>query len=369
MCVAYIQRNAASPRPYQTTMRETYLDTARGAGIVLVVFGHALRGVGAAGLVPGGAPAVWAAALDYTIYTFHMPLFFLLSGLHVERSLRGSGRGFLPAKLRAVVYPYLLWSGLQGAVQLVMATHGMNHAFVAADLLAIGWRPFGQFWFLYALMLCMLLAWALAQAAPALLRAHWPLAGLAALGLALGASTHWGIVSLALMNWPFFALGLLASEYLPRLVAHGATPGRIAASGAAFAVAVLFAHGRGEADSVWAVPAALAGLALTLQLAWRAEQMRDAPRWRIWLESAGIASMPIYLTHILVTAGVRIALQQVGVATPGMATLTLHLALGTAAGLAAPMLLYALTLRAGVAGLAGFPPVPHAWAIAWKRAA
>ncbi|WDD95887.1 acyltransferase [Burkholderia sp. FERM BP-3421] len=350
-------------------MRETYLDTARGAGIFLVVFGHALRGVGAAGLVPDGAPAVWAAALDYTIHTFHMPLFFLLSGRHVERALRGAGHGFLPAQLRAVAHPYLLWSGLQGAAQLVMTTHGTNHAFGVADLLAIGWRPFGQFWFLYALMLCMLLAWALAHTAPALLRAHGPLAGLAALGLALGASTHWGIVSLALMNWPFFALGLLANEYLPRLVARGATPGRIAASGAAFAAAVLFAHGHGEADSVWAMPAALAGIALTLQLAWRADRMRDAPRWRIWLESAGIASMPIYLTHILVTASVRIALQHAGVATPAVATLALHLALGTTAGLAAPMLLYALTLRAGLAGVAGFPPLPHAWAIAWKRAA
>ena len=56
--------------------RSAALDVARGIGIVLVVWGHAIIGVqGALGDAPAGRFAVIA------IYAVHMPLFFFLSGL------------------------------------------------------------------------------------------------------------------------------------------------------------------------------------------------------------------------------------------------------------------------------------------------
>ena len=58
--------------------RVEWIDVAKGVGIVLVSFGHLRNGDG---------ESVWLPALDApidAIYLFHMPLFFLLGGAHVQ---------------------------------------------------------------------------------------------------------------------------------------------------------------------------------------------------------------------------------------------------------------------------------------------
>ncbi|MBN3825763.1 acyltransferase [Burkholderia sp. Ac-20384] len=339
-----------------TTARETSLDVARGAGIILVVYGHVLRGAVSSGLVPAGVPETVLAWVDYVIYTFHMPLFFFLSGLHVCSSLRGAPQRFMGAKVRTIVYPYLLWSILQGGAQIAMASHGTNHPFTIGDLLAIGWRPFAQFWFLYALMLCMIGAWLLARWVPAFPQTPMPprvrdaLVASAMLGLAIGAATQWGIVSTTLMNWPFFVAGVVASRALPGWLERNSHLAACALTATGFVVAVAFAHGFGSATSAWAVPAAFAGIALMLQLAYR---HASSPARAGWLAAIGYASMPIYLMHILVMAGVRIVLMRAGVGS-----LAIHLVIGTLAGVVVPMAVYLIALRTGTARVAGFPAWP-----------
>lgn len=105
--------------------RIEWIDAAKGMGIFLVVLGHALQ--------PGGlAPTV--------IWSFHMPLFFFLSGLTAKpwthESAPAIGRGF-----KSLVVPYLffslisiiLWSALKAPVsasetwssQLLQMTYGV----------------------------------------------------------------------------------------------------------------------------------------------------------------------------------------------------------------------------------------------------
>ncbi|KVE26560.1 acyltransferase [Burkholderia singularis] len=352
-------------------MRASYLDTARGAGIILVVYGHVLRGLVSAGLVPAGL-SDFLAATDYTIYTFHMPLFFLLSGLHVPKSLqRASGGEFLSSKLRTIVYPYLVWSVLQGGVQIALSSHGMNHPFTLHDLLAIGWRPFGQFWFLYALFICMLVAWAVAAVVPGLGARGGAVSGgvrallvaLAIGSLALAPFAQPDIAAKTLTYLPFFIFGMLIGDKLPALLARTSNLPAIGVVAAAFCAAVVFAHRFGDSTSVWAVPAGLAGTALVLMLVYRASlrggRAHSGQSRPSWLERIGFASMPIYLAHILATAGARIVLVKLGITNVGV-----HLALGTLAGVVAPMVLYALALRSGTARFIGFPPLPRTQAAA-----
>ncbi|MDN7588918.1 acyltransferase family protein [Burkholderia seminalis] len=340
-----------------TTARETSLDVARGAGIVLVVYGHVLRGAVASGLVPAGVPDTVLAWTDYVIYTFHMPLFFFLSGLHVCSSLRGAPQRFIGSKVRTIVYPYVLWSLLQGGAQIAMASHGTNHPFTLGDLLAIGWRPFAQFWFLYVLMLCMIAAWLLARWVPSFPlvpmtpRIRGALLASAVLGLVIGAMTQWGVISTALMNWPFFVAGVVVSRALPGWLERYSRPAMCGLTAVAFIAAVVFAHGAGSATSIWAVPAAFAGITLMLQLAYRHASSSARAGW---LAAIGYASMPIYLMHILVMAGVRIVLMRAGVGS-----LATHLVLGTLAGVAVPMVAYLIALRTGTARVAGFPAWPR----------
>ena len=64
--------------------RMAWLDNAKGLGIILVVIGHALGGLIDA--QPRSVPSEFRE-LFFLIYTVHMPLFFLLSGLLVGRRL------------------------------------------------------------------------------------------------------------------------------------------------------------------------------------------------------------------------------------------------------------------------------------------
>ncbi|AOZ68812.1 hypothetical protein LPB142_05335 [Rhodobacter xanthinilyticus] len=96
------------------TSRDLSLDIARGLGIVLVVFGHALRGLVSAGFVDDSG---WSVPVDYLIYTFHMPLFFVISGLLFSPSVQGQRAplgAFVTKILVLLAWPYLLWSLLQG---------------------------------------------------------------------------------------------------------------------------------------------------------------------------------------------------------------------------------------------------------------
>src|SRR4029079_13073257 len=88
----------------------------------------------------------------FAIYTFHMPLFFLLSGLMVEPRLARGARHFIGRLLPTVVWPYLLWSVLQFSAIALMGSLVTRPAGPWwPTILALPWRPVSQFWFLHAL--------------------------------------------------------------------------------------------------------------------------------------------------------------------------------------------------------------------------
>ena len=59
------------------TMRESWVDYAKGIGILLVVFGHVNRGLQAAGII-----------MPSKLYHFHMPLFFFCLACFLLSRLR-----------------------------------------------------------------------------------------------------------------------------------------------------------------------------------------------------------------------------------------------------------------------------------------
>ncbi len=130
--------------------RINWVDYAKGIGIILVVYAHLLSSGLHAGLA---IPEHFFLLSDSTVYGFHMPLFFFLAGLFARQSLLKRGVGdFITDKFRFIAYPYLVWSLLQGSVELFFSQQshrGMN----VSDLLSIPYLPLGQFWFLYALFL------------------------------------------------------------------------------------------------------------------------------------------------------------------------------------------------------------------------
>jgi fucose 4-O-acetylase-like acetyltransferase len=82
--------------------RIAWIDAARGIGILLVVFGHVMRSLIAQGVAPDDRLHHIA---DTVIYDFHMPLFFMLSGLFARRAVTGTRMAFLRGRVQAIAYP------------------------------------------------------------------------------------------------------------------------------------------------------------------------------------------------------------------------------------------------------------------------
>jgi fucose 4-O-acetylase-like acetyltransferase len=75
---------------------------AKGVGIFLVVLGHTLRGLDSSRIIADNGAF---RSVDSWIYSFHMPLFFLLSGLFAERRIERNAGEFVLDKLATLAYP------------------------------------------------------------------------------------------------------------------------------------------------------------------------------------------------------------------------------------------------------------------------
>jgi fucose 4-O-acetylase-like acetyltransferase len=324
--------------PPSSLSRLAWLDAAKGIGIVLVVYGHVMRGLTSAGI----AEEPWVAVADYFLYLFHMPLFFLLAGLTAGGSLRkGTGR-FVRDKLWTIAYPYLIWSALQGGIQIALSG-AVNDPLTPAELpRAVLVDPIGQFWFLYALLLCHLSFVVLHRYRRALV-----VAATLSLLLALMLSDPDHIVRRTLLHFPFYVAGailgarVLATSYRPSFGLILLTWVLFFAAGyAAFLVADVPMSAAG-------LPASVLGIVATIALALRMSgRLSECMAW------LGSMSMTIYILHILAGAGVRVVLLKLGVEGP----LALYALLGVLVGLSGPVVAHILLQRLGVLSWLGLAP-------------
>jgi fucose 4-O-acetylase-like acetyltransferase len=330
--------------------RRSWIDIAKGIGILLVVYGHVAEGVFKAGIP---FDRTFFRAVDVAIYSFHMPLFFFLSGLFFFSSWENRGtRGLLASKVNTLVYPYVLWSLLQGSVEILLEQYTNKHATVN-EVMALLWEPRQQFWFLYALFFifvasCLaysiakrrwLFAVPLAAAVAFLCRDDvpfiWPLKYLAMFGVyfAIGAS-YPGLAQLATRaSWK--SVLLLGVAFLAGQVVYQAT----------------VAGTLGWENALLALPIGLAGIAWVA-----AGSATISGRSADWLTYLGRASLGIYLMHTMAASGTRIILQKL----LGVESLPLHLVLGTFAGIIAPLCALKLLERWQAPGV--FTP-PRRWAL------
>jgi len=302
-----------------------WIDFARGLGVILVVYGHVLGGLVRPGIFPDGALARW---MDYTLYTFHMPLFFFLAGLNVKHSLRHGARPFLRSKLWTIAYPYLLWSLIQGGITMSLARDA-NIPIHPDDLAAIWYRPIAQFWFLYALMICHVIAVLIPSRTVMITLA---LAGLVVF-LALPVRPD---VALTLHHLPFYVAGLYGVSVVAEWRPFGWS--LLAALGIAFAAAVTLGGQLSgmDANGLASLPACALGIAGTVVLC----KLLDTARHR-WLAAVGVASMTIYVLHILAGSGTRILMLKLQIPQwPWV-----YLLAGTAAGVVLPLIAHAVLQR------------------------
>lgn len=272
-----------------STQRSAVIDMCKGFGIVLVVYGHCLRGLVASGKIPETS---WLNITDYVIYTFHMPLFFVLSGYFFRHPAGNDIRKFCKSKALGIVLPYVLWSLVQGSIQVALASSGATNGELGVDrLYSILWLPISPFWFLYALFFCNLVALATHRIPLALsisiatlffLTSFWTL--------------HYVVKDIA-YGCVYFLIGMAARKYAWQSL-FPATPLRAIACWALFAASVWVCFLCDVPDRL-SLPAALLGILATLMTAAQLNCGSALSPLAQALALAGRCSMGIFVLHII----------------------------------------------------------------------
>lgn len=307
--------------------RTDWVDYAKAIGILLVVYGHVARGLYNAGI---NIPVDLYVVTDSVIYSFHMPLFFFLSGLFFINSFQKVGRGkLILSKIDTVFYPFILWSVLQGSIEAFLAGY-TNGTVTYAEVFSLLWAPRAQFWFLYALFLVFVLASvtysAVTQRATLAVFAYSLLMYLVQELLPANF-----VVQFLANNFVFFMFGIVftqyfSADYFSKFCVMISLAGAFIFSQVIFHdVLVLTFLNKGLPSLL----VALIGVAFVVSLAcWAAQRPSKS------IIYIGTSSMAIYLMHILAGSGARIVLGKV----MGVDSYVLHLLAGCVAGLLGPII-------------------------------
>lgn len=137
--------------------RIEYIDIAKGVGIVFVVLGHVVWGSDDPRLI----------SICYFIYSFHMPLFFILSGLCIKDS-KTLDLMTIKKKVKAYLIPFFIWSIAYCFLFHIIDIPGgnvfeidFNNVFFAHVVSICGLAPI---WFLLALFIAEIIVLAIKPA-------------------------------------------------------------------------------------------------------------------------------------------------------------------------------------------------------------
>lgn len=98
-----------------TSRRIGYFDFAKGICMLLVIVGHCLRSLASVNELPYNGGDLLSVRV---IYSFHMPLFMLISGF-----LSNTAKSFsmyLFEKTRRLIWPMFLWSAMTFSIKLLI---------------------------------------------------------------------------------------------------------------------------------------------------------------------------------------------------------------------------------------------------------
>jgi fucose 4-O-acetylase-like acetyltransferase len=326
------------PSQPNNPVRIAWLDYAKGIGIILVVYGHVISGLSNAGVLQTISVAS-KQALDLSvqgIYTFHMPLFFFLSGLLLKDHQLKTDRQrliFAKKKISSLMYPYLIWSIIFGAT-INLFSENLNRTGIswASIPYQIAFNPTSHMWFLYALCLINLAVLGLKRFLPT-----WMVLGLS-IAAQLGASLISGIISYVMYLSIYFVLGnWLSTNFLnPKLKLKSYQYGLLGVLGVGIYIAgsitilTRFDLSHSPPPLIYNIFAIL-GILMTICLSYGLAQ---ANQWR-WLKILGENSFYIYILHMLSWVAVRVILLKI----LKIDQFSIHFVLAMIAGLVPPIII------------------------------
>jgi len=295
-----------------TTGRLSWVDTAKGISIILVVMMYSVFNV--------GQNADGVGLFHYIIgfaTPFRMPEFFLISGLFLSQVIARPWRAYADRRVVHYFYFYALWAVIHLVVKIGLASGAPMEA-----LTDVAWaivEPYGVLWFIYLLAVFGLVS----KLAYELKAPHWAV-------LAFGAafqmsSVHTGsyLVDQFCAYFVYFYAGYVLAPKLFVLADWSARHVGLALLGlAVYAVvnaALVFSPGYAVLPGeIQLGIAGLPGLRLALALAGSTALCVSAAliarlSFMEWLRWLGEHSIVVYLVFVLPMSFIRIALEKVGI--------------------------------------------------------
>lgn len=128
--------------------RSVYLDVVKGMAIILVVLGHSIQ-YGTADSING---QYYDDPLFIFIYSFHMPLFMLVSGyLFYGSVMRHTFKHNIKNRFSGLVVPFIVWNTLY-----LFFDRYINPSYDKLSLGGVVSSYLGSFWFLWTIFFCSL---------------------------------------------------------------------------------------------------------------------------------------------------------------------------------------------------------------------
>lgn len=235
------RRPATSVGRSASADRLAWVDIAKSAAIVLVVFYHVGRvGLGVAPGTVGTATRPWLD-LNMVLVPVRMPVFFLVSGLLAASAVSRPWPRVLRGKVLDLLWPYVLWTVVFGFVWVQASFPDDTGTWFAYNLRML---PFGglAYWYLSLLIVFFVVAKALRRyPVPVLVGTLVLLAAAPAIGTWVGANGDQTSTA-NVMRLATFAIWFFAGCYLPALVRRLAVAGGRSGLVAALAGYALLAY-------------------------------------------------------------------------------------------------------------------------------
>ena len=129
--------------------RKKYIDALKGFAIICVVVGHIANGY-----IGNGTNAQVYHNMYNVIYSFHMPLFFTISGYCFGKAYVGVD-GLRSKRIKRQIVNmaliYLLFSIIMGLSKMILGRY-VNEPATITDILLIPVRPIQLHWYIYVLI-------------------------------------------------------------------------------------------------------------------------------------------------------------------------------------------------------------------------
>ena len=309
--------------------RVAWIDASKGLAIILMVFCHVLGGAVERGVLDAEGPS---REIYKFIYLFHMPLFFVVSGMFCIAPMRANPIDALIGRTESIAWPYLFWEFLVGTALLQITAASSppsdiewSNRFVRAMSGELGWF----LWTMYVMQVMLI---------PVARLPVWILFVASVCACLYLQDTDLGTFSLVIDHLPFLLLGAMLQPFAARFVFSDRLTPLALSLGAFLFLWLSLNAGWTEYKIVWLLCGSAGSLALMCLVQYLGKTIEQTVLARI-----GAATLVIYLLHsYFLNAGLELATSLFAAAPWG------QLVILTIVGVAGPFFAWKITQRRGL---------------------